>query len=238
MFDPERLSGLRVLIVDDNRTNRLILEELLGHWGAVAVAVDGGTAALAALDEAERRGEPFAVALLDWMMPGMDGFELAGRIRAAPRFAGIAILMLSSWSGAVDPDQAEALEIAACLTKPVGQSELLEALTDLLARSVPDDRRPRDGPTSVEAAPADGPGNRLRVLLAEDHPINQVVAIRMLEEQGHEVTVVGDGRAAVEALATTHFDVVLMDVQMPVMDGFEAVAEIRRRTGPASGRHP
>ncbi len=219
------LLGARVLVVDDHRTNRLILEELLTQWGCSPVAVESGMIALGVLHEAEARGEPFAVALLDGMMPRMNGLELAERIRSDPRLASIGILLLSSWDGLATADRIAALRIAACLTKPIAPSELMDHLLQWLET---DPIGEVGLSTSVEIAPPDAPGPRLRILLAEDHPINQLVAARMLEEQGHEVTVAGDGRVALETLGQSPFDIVLMDLQMPVMDGFEAVSAIRR----------
>jgi two-component system, sensor histidine kinase and response regulator len=223
--DPGRLAGLRVLIVDDNRTNRFILEELLTRWGCRPVSAPGGAEALAALAGTVAAGEPFELVLLDRMMPGMDGIELAERIRRDPALGGVRMLMLTS-GGPDESGRSGELGISGWLSKPIRHSELFDALLDVLG--LVETLHPVARPRPVEADP--GPtGRRLRVLLAEDHPINQVVACRMLEGLGHEVTVVGDGRAAVEASGAGEFDVILMDVQMPEMDGFEATAAIRLR---------
>ena len=232
-IDPLLLDGLRVLIVDDNRTNRLILEEVLSQWGCRPVAVEGGREALAELDGAAGRGEPFALVLLDRMMPGMDGFSLAEGVRADRRFAEVAMMMLTS-GGSDESGQFRKLGIGAWLAKPVRQSDLLNAILDLLGPSS-DSGEVVPRPAERVGIPA---GQRLRVLLAEDHPINQKVATRMLEDQGHEVTVVGDGRLATSAVASGTFDVVLMDVQMPEMDGFEAVAVIRKCEAAEGGHLP
>ncbi len=228
--DPLVLDGLRVLIVDDNRTNRLILEEVMSQWGCRPVAVAGASEALAALGLAAAHGEPFAVALIDRMMPEIDGLDLAGRVHADPRFAGLAMLLLSS-GGPDETCRHADLGIGGRLNKPVRQSELLGALLDLLAP----DSDPDPPPPPEPSAPT---GPRLRVLLAEDHPVNQKVATRMLQDQGHAVTLVVDGRAAVDAVASTPFDVVLMDIQMPEMDGFEALAAIRGREARPGPRLP
>ena len=228
-------------MVDDNPTNRLILEEVLAHWGARTVAVDSGPGGTEeGLKEAARHGEPFAVVLLDQRMPGMDGLALAERVHGDPRIANTKMLMLTSDGGAEDASRCRALGISACLTKPVRQSELLNALMDLLrVCDGPGEDRRRTALIDRTVAPRPEPnGRRLRVLLAEDHPINQMVAARLLETLGHEVTVVGDGKAAVETLEGGTFDLVLMDVQMPEMDGFEAVAAIRAREAHSGGHVP
>jgi len=226
--DPAGMAGLRVLIVDDNRTNRLILEELLGQWGCRAIPVPGGLEALEALGRAASRGEPFGMILLDRMMPGMDGCTLADRVHADPALAGIPMLMLTS-GGPDESVRFRELGIGGWLAKPIRHSELFGAMLDLIE---PIDLRPRP----AEVRPAPEPGRRLRVLLAEDHPINQKVASRMLESLGHEVAIVGDGRAAVAAAGSGVFDIILMDVQMPEMDGFEALAAIRLAEG-RTGHH-
>jgi PAS domain S-box-containing protein len=230
---PRSIAGRRLLVVDDNRTNRLILQELLGGWGASVVAVDGGRAALAAIAEAGESGAPFDAALIDRMMPTMDGTELVERIRRDPVAARLPILILTS-GGPADAERLRDMGVAAVLSKPIHSSEIFDTLTGALAD-------PAVAATVEETVPEPsggvGPaGDRLRILLAEDHPINRRVAVGMLEEMGHAVSIVGDGRAAVGAWESGDFDVVLMDVQMPVMDGFEAVAEIRRREA-GSGRH-
>jgi two-component system, sensor histidine kinase and response regulator len=234
---PIVLHGMRVLIVDDNRTNREILEEVLSQWGCRPFAVSSGPDALRALDRAADRGEPYALILLDLMMPGMDGCELARRVRAEPRHAATRMLMLTS-GGPDDPGRFRDLGIGGWLDKPVRQSDLLDAVLELGGP-----RRVPSGPPRPAATPASIPsarlGRRLRVLLAEDQLINQMVATRMLEGQGHGVTVVADGRQALDALASSGpFDVVLMDVQMPEMDGFEAVAAIRSGERPEGLRLP
>ncbi len=230
---PPPIAGRRVLIVDDNRTNRLILEELLKQWGCRVGSAIGGDVALEALHEAASAGRAFEVVLLDLMMPGMDGCTLAGRIRDDPALAGLPMLMLTS-GGADGSGRFRDLGIGGWLAKPIRHSELFNALVDLLHP-----RGERIEAAVAPARPAPGrPGRRLRVLLAEDHPINQKVARRMLEDQGHEVTIVGDGRAAVAAAGSTDYDVILMDVQMPEMDGFEATAAIREAERPSGRRVP
>jgi PAS domain S-box-containing protein len=227
---PEGLHGLSVLVVDDNATNRQILEEMLANWRMRPTAVDGGPAALARMKQAAAAGEPFALVLLDAMMPGMDGFALAEEIGSHPELAGAVLMMLSSAGRPEDGARCRALGIGTYLTKPVKQSELLDAiLTALDAAAVEE-----PPPPAEEEPPA--AGRRLRVLLAEDNPVNQRLAVGLLERQGHAVVVAGNGREAVAALEADRFDVVLMDVQMPEMGGLEATQAVRAREA-AVGRH-
>ena len=182
--EPARVHGLPVLVVDDNATNRLILQEMLTNWGMRPTVADGGAAALAAL---ERAREPFALVLLDAMMPGMDGFALAERLQHTPGVAGATLMMLSSAGQREDAARCRALGLAAYLTKPVRQSTLLDAIMTALAP-----------PGAAEDhAPAYRAGwgkcaRSLRVLLAEDNAVNQRLAVRILEKHGHAVTVAGN----------------------------------------------
>ena len=216
------LRDLPVLIVDDNATNRRVLYEMLCHWRMRPTAADGGLAALSELQRAVALGSPFPLVLLDAQMPDMDGFTLAERIRQTPALAGATIMMLSSADLPGDTARCRALGIATYLTKPIKQSELLDAILTVMghgAVAIPDMVRLN--------APTPGPAGQLRVLVAEDNAVNQRLAMRLLEKRGHHVVVRGNGRDAVAALNDAPFDVVLMDVQMPEMDGFEATAAIR-----------
>jgi PAS domain S-box-containing protein len=217
------LEGLPVLVVDDNGTNRRILEEMLAGWGMRPRSVPGGREALAALAEAAVAGEPYPLMLLDGHMPGMDGFDVAQRLVQNPALAGARILMLTSAGQPEDVQRCRQLGIGAYLMKPVKQSELLETILTSLSGLARGARAPESG------VRGQGPGRRLRVLLAEDNAVNQRLAVRLLEKQGHSVVVAGSGREAVQALEQATFDVVLMDVQMPEMDGLEATAVIRER---------
>jgi PAS domain S-box-containing protein len=234
-LDLPRLEGLPILIVDDNATNRLILAEVLSSWGARPSAVAGAREALVVLLAAASAGHPFAAALIDGMMPEVDGFELARRIRGEPPIADVPVLLLTSAGAPEDTDIGRALRIAACLTKPVRQSDLFDALMKALAPRV---AVARGGPDSAGVAPAAPPGPRLSILLAEDHPVNQKVAVRILEGLGHSVVVAPDGAQALRALDSGRFDLVLMDVQMPEMDGFEAVRAIREGEAGTGRRLP
>jgi PAS domain S-box-containing protein len=229
--DPAALEGLPALVVDDNATNRRILIEMLGNWRMRPSAADGGPAALAEMRRAAAAGEPYPLVLLDAMMPEMDGFTLAAQIRGHPELAGATIMMLSSADRAGDAARCEALGIAAHLMKPVKQSELLNTILTILHVG-----EAREAAAGREPGPPSPAGPRLRVLLAEDNAVNQRLAVRLLERQGHTVVVAGNGREAVAALEREPCDVVLMDVQMPELGGLEATEIIRARER-GTGRH-
>jgi CheY-like chemotaxis protein len=196
---------------------------------------DSGPRALRALESALDAGSPFQLVLLDVHMPDMDGFAVAERIRSTPGLAGATIMMLTSSSQRGDAARCRELGVSVHLTKPIGQSELLGAIRKALAGA---GRRLEAAPPvaggEVRAAAVIRRHAGLHILLAEDNPVNQKLAARLRERRGHRVTVVADGRRALAARAEGRFDLVLMDVQMPEMDGFEAKAAIRdleRETG-------
>jgi PAS domain S-box-containing protein len=231
-----RLEGLPVLIVDDNATNRLILVDMLSNWGARPIAVDCAPAALDALRSAASRGQPFPIALVDGMMPDIDGLALAECIRREPEIAGVHLLLLTSAGHPEETSRYQALEISAYLTKPVKQSELFNGMMKALAsRATSDESQTECHETQERPDPIPADGG-LRILVAEDHPVNQKVAVRMLEHLGHSVVVAPDGRMALAVLEAGEFDLVLMDLQMPEMDGFEAVRMIRAREA-TTGKH-
>jgi len=223
---PARLTGLRALVVDDFDVNRRIYCEQLRSWGCIATGVESGPAALAALVAAVDT-DPYRIVLLDMQMPELDGEATAAAIRADPRLAGVALILLSS-SGAGSPiAELRAKGFAAVLTKPVRQSHLLEVVTAVAGNVVQGRVRRADA--------HDAPRRLgLRVLVAEDNAVNQKVALQMLRRLGCRATAVATGAEALRALEVETFDVVLMDVQMPEMDGFEATARIR--AGETSGR--
>jgi signal transduction histidine kinase/CheY-like chemotaxis protein len=225
------LTNLRVLIVDDNEVNRRILHDLLRRWSMHPTAVDSGNAAMRALKEANARLKPFALVLLDANMPEVDGFEVARLIRMEPQLASATIMMLSSSGQHNESARARDLGIANYLTKPVDQRDLLAAIGRALAGK----HAPR-APMPAAMLPTDLPARRLHLLLAEDNAVNQRLAASILERRGHKVAIAANGREAVAATERQLFDVVLMDVQMPVMGGFEATAAIRERER-ASGTH-
>jgi PAS domain S-box-containing protein len=227
---PLESRDLPVLIVDDNPTNRRILKELLSDWKMRPTLVDGGSAALAALAAAEAAGRRYRLVLLDVQMPDMDGFAVADVIRQ--RYGPMTIMMLTSTDQGGSVARCRALDIAAHLVKPVSPSDLLDAITRALHLAPVQETR-REPEKSGNSTPR---AAGFRILLAEDNRINQVVATAMLKRLGHVVTVAGSGRQALEALAKEEFDLVLMDVQMPDMDGFEATAALRAREA-ESGRH-
>jgi signal transduction histidine kinase/CheY-like chemotaxis protein/HPt (histidine-containing phosphotransfer) domain-containing protein len=226
--------GLPVLVVDDNATNRRILEEMLAHLGLRPTAVSGGEAALDTLERAREKGETYPLILLDRQMPEMDGFSLAERIAGTPGLAGSALMMLASGRQPGDVARCRKLGIAACLLKPIKPSDLRAAIETALgaaSRESPLPEDPRADATRRTAGP-------LRILLAEDNLVNQRVASGLLRRRGHEVVVVDNGREALDTLQGGEFDLVLMDVQMPVMDGLEATAAIRRLEEAEGGHIP
>lgn len=225
------LVGLPALIVDDNRTNRRILEEILTNWKLKPDVADSGEAALVKLRQAATSGTPYQLALLDCMMPGMDGFELAKRIREDTELNECIMIMISSGVRPRDAERCRELGIAGHMSKPFVQSELLKTILAAVGESVVD---------SVDAIeqvvePADE-RPRLKILLAEDGLVNQRVAVGLLKMQGHVVTIASNGREAVEAIRGESFDLVLMDVHMPELDGLEATVAIREYESP-QGRH-
>jgi two-component system, sensor histidine kinase and response regulator len=212
------------LIVDDNATNRRILTETLSHWHLRPTAVDSGQAALAALAQAQRAGEPYGLTLVDARMPDMDGLALIERLGQLSGASGATIMMLTPTRQQGEAARCQALGVASCVTKPVLQSSLLEAIKIALdhprstAEHQPWPARPLAG--------TDQP--RLHILLAEDNAVNQKLAVRMLEKRGHTLVVASTGKEALAAWKRERFDLILMDVQMPEMDGFEVTAAIRQ----------
>ncbi len=218
------LADVRVLIVDDNATNRKILHHQVVSWkmrnGAEAEDAEGG---LTLLREAAQRGEPYAVTLLDMQMPGMDGVELARRIKADPALAATKLVMLTSLGRHLDDASLREIGIEACLVKPVKQSRLFDTLVTALAGSAPERFKPE---TAAAAAPPED-NTHVRVLIAEDNGVNRKVALGQLRELGYRADAVANGREALEALSRLPYDIVLMDCHMPEMDGYEASRAIR-----------
>jgi len=224
---PEILRGVSVLVVDDNRTNRRILEGMLKRWEMKVTCVEGGDEALAQLCAALESGKPYGLVLTDMHMPGMDGFALVERIRQRPELSTATIMMLTSAGHRGDAARCQELGVSAYLLKPIRQSELREAVARVLGAKEQKGAIPLITRYSLQDARE--PTGSLRVLVAEDNLVNQRLVTRLLEKRGHFVVVAGNGREALEALEKESFDLVLMDVQMPVMDGFEATAAIRKR---------
>jgi two-component system, sensor histidine kinase and response regulator len=222
---PLSLQGLRVLVVGDQANPGRLLEKMLTFWGLETTLADNGQAALACLVQSYDAGAPFSLVLIDVMMAEMDGITLARRLNADPQLEGKVLLMLTPADRLQCTDRLRSAGIAACLYKPIQKLELKAAILTALHPA------PRIGD------PVPPPSTRsLRILVAEDNPFNQRVAALMLAKMGHEATIAVNGREAVAALETQSFDVVLMDLQMPEMDGFQATAAIRT-TEAASGCH-
>jgi signal transduction histidine kinase/CheY-like chemotaxis protein len=219
------LEGAQFLVVDDNETNRRILRDMLVKYGVDVMVADSANSALAQMRERAGAGKPVTLLLTDAHMPGMDGFSLVEQVKGDPQLAGAAIIMLTSAAQREDGARCRQLGINAYLTKPVTQSELREAIFNLLDGSVATSaadrsiRRPETHDRNADSS--------LKILLAEDNPVNQKLAVRMLEKRGHKITTVGNGREALAAFQKDTFDLVLMDIQMPEMDGFEATAAMR-----------
>jgi two-component system, sensor histidine kinase and response regulator len=217
------LAGLRVLIVDDNATNRLILEEMTSHWHMRPTCVDNGCAAVTTMKEAAASTDPFAVVLLDVMMPEMDGFTVVEQIKSQPELSGATIMLLSSLDSKSGAARCRSLGIAKFLFKPVSSSELFDAIVATISNR---SSAPEIPTTAATASDKDTRG--WQILLAEDNIVNQRVATALLEKRGHTVVVANNGKEVLEALACQRFDVILMDLQMPGMDGIEATAAIRK----------
>jgi two-component system, sensor histidine kinase and response regulator len=230
----EILRGVTVLIVDDNRTNLRILEGMLKRWEMKWASVQSGDEAISQLVSAQKKGEGFGLILTDMHMPEMDGFELVERIRQMPELFAATIMMLTSPGHRGDAARCEKLGVSAYLLKPIRQSELREAIARVLGAREQKGTIPLVTRFSLGAAR--NASEFLRVLLAEDNPVNQRLIVKLLEKRGHRVTLAGNGREAVEALQRASFDVVLMDVQVPETDGLEATAAIRMKENGA-GAH-
>jgi CheY-like chemotaxis protein len=204
---------------------------MLTRWGMSPTSVEGGRVALQALEVAKGTGQPFSLILLDGQMPDMDGFALAGEIQKDPGLVGVTIMMLTSAGHLGDAARCKELGVSAYLVKPIRQTEVLDAICQVLNKTTVTKSRPLVTRHTLQENK-----HRSRVLLAEDNAVNQTLAVRLLERRGYSVVVAGNGREAVEAFEKDRFDVVLMDIQMPEMDGFEATAAIRAKEK-LTGRH-
>jgi two-component system sensor histidine kinase/response regulator len=221
-----QLGSVKVLVVDDNRTNRRILDGLLTHWGMVPTLAANGEQALAELENARITGAEFALVITDMHMPRMDGFGLVSSMKSNPNTAAVPIMMLSSGAQRGDATRCSKLGVAAYLLKPVRQSELREAIARVLQTPETAENTIVTGTSLLEER---APERALHILVAEDNMVNQKLARRLLEKRGHRVVLAGNGREALKAMDTAAFDLILMDVQMPDMDGLQATEELRRR---------
>jgi two-component system, sensor histidine kinase and response regulator len=231
VVDMEELAGLPVLIIDDNATNRRILEEMTRHWKMRPEGAASGEAGLRALAEAAAVERPFRLILLDEQMPGMDGFQVIELIRSNPHFEGATIMMLTSADQTSSAVRCRKLGVAYYLIKPIKPAELLiairRALRQLPAHTV-----------ATKPAQVRTEGRSLRVLVAEDNLVNQKLAAKLLEKLGHTVVLAGNGAEAVNKWHEAAYDLILMDGQMPEMDGFEATRRIREQEKSSGGHVP
>ena len=240
-LDPVALQNLPVLVVDDNAANRHILEDMLANWRMKPTAVNNGKAALEEIEQASEAGSPYALIILDFLMPEMDGMTLADTIMKSSHKEESRIIMLTSAGHRGDAARCRDLGISAYLTKPIKQSDLLDAITNVLAAKPADHVRPpivtRHSLRELPPPPGIVAMRPLRILVAEDNLVNQTVAVRILEKGGHTVVVANNGKEALAALGSRgHFNLILMDVQMPLLDGLETTRMIRDQER-ETGRH-
>lgn len=232
--DLEEIHGLPVLIVDDNATNRRILMEILSNWEMVPAEAAGGAEALKKMHRARKSGRPFRLVLLDANMPEMDGFSFAENVLEDTDLSGAIIMMISSAGLRGDAARCRKLGISAYMSKPVKQSSLLDAIMLTLGSA----KHPRKDAPLITRHSMRAARRPIRILLAEDNPINQKVTARILEKEGHTVQLAPNGRAAIAAAAKGGLDLILMDIQMPEMDGIQATAAIRAREEREGGHIP
>jgi PAS domain S-box-containing protein len=243
---PAELQGLSVLLIDDNADCCQALLESLRGWGAEPVAIGDGAAALEALSQAAAASRPFALVLLDTCLPGTGAFAVAARMRQAPELAASAIVLLAVEDQARQLSRFHELGIGACVMKPVAETELLDAVCHVMQGARVAKANQVDGARTTSARTVPRPsaalppskGRRLQILLAEDNPYNQAVMLELLPRRGHAIHVAADGRAALTALEQGQFDVALLDIHMPELDGFQVAAALRQRERGTDRRLP
>jgi len=219
----EKLTGLRTFIIDDNATNRMILREILSGWGSCSDEADGGERGIVKMQQAREAGKPYDLLLLDYQMPGLDGFGVAERIQRNPSLAGIPIVMLTSDLGRGDPRRFRELGIASYLTKPVKRTELKNAILTTISKTKVAGRKP------APQAPAAPESHRpLSILLAEDSEDNRLLLMSYLKSRPYRIDIAENGVIALDKFKTGRYDLVFMDIQMPEMDGYTATREIRK----------
>jgi CheY-like chemotaxis protein len=223
-------------VVDDNPSNRRILQAMLERWDMKTTLVEDAENAMTQLLAAREAGNPFGLVLTDMHMPDMDGFGLIERIRQKPELSTATIMMLTSAGHRGDAARCKELGVAGYLLKPIRQSELRAAILSVLGAKDEEGDSPLVTSDSLQTADESDP--KLKLLIAEDNAVNQLLLTRLLEKRGHRVIVVENGRQALDALEKESYDLVLMDVQMPEMDGLEATAELRRTEKNTSGHQP
>ncbi len=230
------LEGVRVLVVDDNRTNLEILQRQLEAWHMAVTCADSGERALLLMAGEAEAGKPFHLAILDMHMPHMDGLQLARRIQTHPALAATKLIMLTSTYAAGNGAERAERGILRCVNKPIRQSELFDVIRSVISATA--EFPTPDRSATAEMPPALKSGQRFNVLLAEDNSVNQLVAKTMLVKLGVQVEIAANGEEALALLAAKHFDLVLMDCQMPVMDGYQATEAIRRGQADSPQRLP
>jgi two-component system, sensor histidine kinase and response regulator len=238
--ETHKVSGLRVLVVDDNTTNRQILRHQLLSWNMQPESAAGGEQALSMLREAASTGKPYTLALLDFQMPEMNGLELAHAIKGDPVISATRSVMLTSHGQFLRPAELQRFGIHACVIKPVKQSRLFDCIADAAHRAADQTSPPTDVALSAGGLRLESPTapTKIRILLAEDNQTNQIVAMAQLKKLGYTVEVVPNGLEVVKALENASYDIILMDCQMPEMDGYETTRIIRKREQALNGSCP
>ncbi len=223
-----RLDQLKVLVIDDNQTNRMILQQMLRNFGCVVEEISDGREAVQRLTYATAASQPFDLLLLDLQMPSLSGLDVAQMVRQFKTIAQPKIMLLTSVGFKPDEISLNQLGIQICLHKPIKQSQLLDAILELL-----DEPKPAPDESNIVALTSSAlvQSATAKILLVEDNPVNQRLAVKILQKAGHQVETANNGRIACELVEQTPFDLILMDVQMPEMDGFEATVKIRARPG-------